>query len=85
MVPAIEVVIPGTPFTGANPASEQVATAYETVLGQLQRSVPTGLSLAGRGPMFASPSELVKWADNDRTGIVGGPDVPAAARDAFPI
>lgn len=64
----------------------EVATAYGTVLGQLQPSAPNGLFLAGRGLMFASPSELVRWADNYRTGTVGGPELPAAAtRDTVPI
>lgn len=70
----------------AGEASGDVAVNYAEVLGQLQPALPDGLLVNGPGLQLGTPTDLVRWADNYRTGTVGGPELLAAVeRGAMPI
>lgn len=60
-------------------------TGYTTTLGRL---VPAGSAwlLYGPGFIVTTPGELVRWADNYRTGAVGSPALlDQVTRDAYPM
>lgn len=66
-------------------AGDNLPTGYTTSLGRLVRDHGNWLVF---GPAFivTTPSELVRWADNYRTGQVGGPELLAAqTADAVPM
>ncbi len=54
-----------------------VATGYWTINGVLTPEVVRWVQL-GDGSIYTTPSELVRWADNYRTGRLGGPQLQAA-------
>ena len=63
----------------------EVAVGYEEILGEL-RPASNNWVMLGPGFLLATPSELVRWADNYRTGAVGGPHLlDAIDRDAVPV
>ncbi|WP_395726600.1 serine hydrolase domain-containing protein [Nakamurella sp.] len=60
-------------------------SGHTTTLGQVERSGAAWL-LDGPGFIVTTPSELVRWADNYRTGEVGGPALlDQVTRDAHPV
>jgi CubicO group peptidase (beta-lactamase class C family) len=61
------------------------AAGYTTRLGQLERADSAWL-LYGPGFIVTTPTELVRWADNYRTGAVGGPALlDQQTKDSYPI
>ena len=61
-----------------------VATGYWTINGTLTPEVVRWMQV-GDGSIYTTPSELVRWADNYRTGRLGGPELLAAVTaDPFP-
>jgi CubicO group peptidase (beta-lactamase class C family) len=67
-------------------ARGDVAVGYDEILGRLEPAHYHGSLLAGPGFAMTTPSELVRWADQYRTGAVGGPQLlDAVARNARPI
>ncbi len=66
-------------------AGDTMPTGYTTTLGKVVTDHGDWL-MFGPGYLVTTPSELVRWADNYRTGQVGGPDLLAAqTADAFPM
>ena len=67
-------------------ARGDLAVYYTDVLGELRPALPIGLLILGPGGYVGTPTDLVRWADNYRTGAVGGPELLAAAeRGAVPL
>lgn len=63
-----------------------VATDYAEVLGALEPALSVGHFLSGPGLLQGTPTDLARWADNYRSGTVGGPELLAAVeRGAVPL
>lgn len=73
-------------FESAAQAAADTAVNYAEVLGEPQPALPNGLLANGPGLQLGTPNDLVRWADNYRTGAVGGRELLAAVEHgAVPI
>lgn len=67
-------------------AAGDIAVNYAEVLGELQPDLSNGLLVNGPGLQYGTPTDLVRWANNYRTGAIGGPALLAAVEHgAVPI